>query len=130
MGKVHLSSELHLPDDLAPLRYRGPASRIHHLIGHCRLAIGESATMASEAAILGVPAIYAGRDFPCYVRALEAAGMIVNVPEIEFGPITAAINQALSRPLAHTTAERDAFVATCPDWADAVVRALDTHAKR
>jgi len=124
-GKVHLSSEMPLPDEYAPHLYLGPRTKIHHLIAHCRLLVGESATMASETAVLGVPSIYAGRDFPGYVRALEAAGLIMNVSEIALEPICTAIDTALVRPLAETVAARDAYVAACPDWAEMVVRALD-----
>lgn len=125
LGKVHLSSELPLPDELEPLRYRGPSAKIHHLLGHCRLLVGESATMASEAAILGVPSIYAGRDFPCYVRVLEAAGLAMNVAERTPEAISGAIDEALARPLAEIADARDAYVAACPDWAEVVVQALD-----
>jgi predicted glycosyltransferase len=125
LGKVHLSSELPLPDELEPLRYRGPSAKIHHLLGHCRLLVGESATLASEAAILGVPSIYAGRDFPCYVRALEAVGLAMNVAERTPEAISGAIDEALARPLAEIADARDAYVAACPDWAEVVVQALD-----
>jgi len=57
-GRVYLSSEAALPVELEPYRLRIPASDIHHIIAHARLLVGESATMASEAAVLGVPAVY------------------------------------------------------------------------
>ena len=37
---------------------RGPVEDIHHLIAHAQLVVGESATMSSEAAVLGVPAVF------------------------------------------------------------------------
>lgn len=129
-GKVHLSSELPLPEAFGPHLYRGSSTEIHHLIGHCRLLVGESATMASEAAILGVPAIYAGRDFPGYVRALEAAGLVTPVARPDADSIGAAIDAALACSPAEAIAARDAYVAACPDWAEAVVAALDKHALR
>lgn len=128
-GKVHLSSELPLPDDLDRLRYKGPARDIHHLVGCCRLLVGESATMASEAAIMGVPGIYAGRDFPGYVKELEAAGLLTNVEEITEARVIGAIEHALSTPLGDIVARRDAYVASRPDWAHVVVDALDTAAR-
>ena len=128
-GKVHLSSETPLPDDLKPHQYRGPKNAVHHLLAHCRLLVGESATMASEAAVLGVPAIYAGRDFPGYVRELEKAGLIRNIPEPGPAALFAGIEEMLQRPAAQAIALRDAYVAQCPDWAEAVVDALDRHAK-
>ena len=124
-GKVHLSSELPLSEEFEPLRYRGPSTRIHHLIGHCRLLVGESATMASEAAILGVPSIYAAPDHRGYVSALEAAGLVTTVTEPDTRSIGAAVETMLARPLAETVAARDAYVAACPDWAAAVLEALD-----
>src|SRR6185295_14985296 len=57
-GTVYVSSESPLPAELEPNRLSAPVSDIHHIIAHARLLAGESATMASEAAVLGVPAVY------------------------------------------------------------------------
>lgn len=57
-GKVIISSEGDLPTALEHLRFDGPAQDIHHLLAYCRAYVGESPTMASEAAILGAPAVY------------------------------------------------------------------------
>jgi len=57
-GTVYVSSEGTLPRELEPNRLKIKVSDIHHVIAHARLLAGESATMASEAAVLGVPAIY------------------------------------------------------------------------
>ncbi len=57
-GRVLISSEGRLPDDLDDRRITGPIEDIHHLLAHACLVVGESATMSSEAAVLGVPAIY------------------------------------------------------------------------
>jgi hypothetical protein len=56
-GRVLISSEASLPPDLAPLEVKGPVEDIHHLLAHAQLIVGESATMSSEAAVLGVPAV-------------------------------------------------------------------------
>lgn len=56
-GRVLVSSEAPLPDDLAPLEVTGPVEDIHHLLAYAQLIVGESATMSSEAAVLGVPAV-------------------------------------------------------------------------
>jgi uncharacterized protein len=66
-GKVIISSEGELPDHLNELRYQGDPAEIHHLLAYCRACIGESPTMASEAAILGVPFIYANMQHVGYV---------------------------------------------------------------
>ncbi|PWE28765.1 hypothetical protein DDZ14_18750 [Maritimibacter sp. 55A14] len=126
-GAVHLSSETPLPDDLRMYAYRGPKNSVHHLLAYCRMLVGESATMASEAAVLGVPAIYAGRDFPGYTRELEAAGLIRNLEGAEAGTLLPAIDRMLAVPKHETEAARDRYVAACPDWGEAVVDALDRH---
>jgi predicted glycosyltransferase len=57
-GRVFVSSEAPLPDDLAPLEVKGPVEDIHHLMAYAQILVGESATMSSESAVLGVPAVF------------------------------------------------------------------------
>ena len=57
-GRVLISSEGKLPHELESHRLAIPASQIHHFLAFASLLIGESATMASECAVLGVPAFY------------------------------------------------------------------------
>ena len=52
-----ISSEAALPADLAAFEVQGPVEDIHHLLAYAQLIVGESATMSSEAAVLGVPAV-------------------------------------------------------------------------
>jgi predicted glycosyltransferase len=56
-GQVLISSEGPLPQDLQSLAYRGPKSNMHHLMATASLVVGESTTMASEAAVLGTPTV-------------------------------------------------------------------------
>ncbi len=58
IGTVLISSEAPLPDSLEKYRFSIPIEHIHHILAHATMLIGESATMASEAAVLGVPAIF------------------------------------------------------------------------
>lgn len=57
-GRVLISSEKPLPPELEAYRFVAPPEQIHHFIAFSKMLIGESATMASEAAVLGVPAFY------------------------------------------------------------------------
>lgn len=57
-GTVSISSEGPLPDEIAAFKYTFHPSRIHEFMMKCKLVVGESATMASEAACLGIPAIF------------------------------------------------------------------------
>lgn len=57
-GPVLVSSEGPLPDDLADRALRGPVTDVHHLLAFADVVVGESATMSSEAAVLGTPAVF------------------------------------------------------------------------
>ncbi len=65
-GRVFVSAEGTLPRSLGALKI--PCSRIdiHHFIAYARVVVGESATMASEAAVLGVPAVFVSNTFRGY----------------------------------------------------------------
>ena len=56
--KVFISSERNLPEDLAEFRIRISAEKMLDIINAAEFYIGEGATMASESAMLGTPAIY------------------------------------------------------------------------
>ena len=55
--KVYISSEKPLPDEIKHLQLPIPASLMHHALAYADLYLGDSQTMATEAALLGTPAI-------------------------------------------------------------------------
>ncbi|QHL88821.1 DUF354 domain-containing protein [Nibribacter ruber] len=57
-ARVFISSEGALPEDLESLRIKIPFHKMHDALYYCSLLFGESGTMASEAAVLGTPAIF------------------------------------------------------------------------
>jgi predicted glycosyltransferase len=59
-GRVFLSFEDEdaVPPDLEPFRLHFAPEKIHHLMAFARLYVGEGATMATEAGLLGTPSIY------------------------------------------------------------------------
>lgn len=57
-GRVFISSEGKLPHELEKYRLKLDVTRIHSLMAYAALIFGESATMASEGAVLGVPGVY------------------------------------------------------------------------
>ena len=65
--KVFISSEIELPPELDKYQITIPIERIHDALYFASLYIGEGATMASESAMLGTPAIY--------VNSLNGAGI-------------------------------------------------------
>ncbi|MCK4256750.1 hypothetical protein KAX35_07670, partial [candidate division WOR-3 bacterium] len=55
---LFISSEDKLPNDLMLYKIRIPFEKIHSALFYATLLFGESASMASECAILGTPAIF------------------------------------------------------------------------
>ncbi len=66
-AKVFISSEDKLPKELEEYQITIPPEKIHDALNFASLYIGEGATMASESAMLGTPAIY--------VNTLNSAGV-------------------------------------------------------
>ena len=65
-AKVFISSECKLPKQIEKYKISIPIHEIHHIMAFSSLLYGESATMASECACLGVPSIFldnAGRGY-------------------------------------------------------------------
>lgn len=56
--RLAITSEAELPDELARHRLAVPPERLHDLLAGARLCVGEGATIATEAALLGVPTVY------------------------------------------------------------------------
>ncbi len=57
-AKVLISSEGKLPEDLRQYQIKISPERIHDALAYASLFVGEGATMASECAMIGTPAIY------------------------------------------------------------------------
>jgi len=57
-AKVFISSEGELPEDLQKYQIKIPPEKMHDALAFATLFVGEGATMASECACLGTPAIY------------------------------------------------------------------------
>ena len=129
-GRVHISSERDLPADAEPLRFRGPPLALHHLLAFCRLAVGESVTIAQEAFVLGVPAIYAGHDHPGTIRELASLGAVSAMKDPSVASLTAEIAKRLEEPRDRVRVLRDDYVRTRPNLARHVVDSIDRHASR
>ena len=129
-GRVHISSERALPAQLEPYLYRGERSALHHVVAQCRLYVGESATMAHEAAFLGVPAIYDGADHPGTTRELAAHGLLTGLRQPGIGPLMAAVSEMASEEKRiEVGLARDAYIADRPNLAGYIADAIASAAK-
>ncbi|MEM7497490.1 MAG: DUF354 domain-containing protein [Pseudomonadota bacterium] len=122
--KFHVSMEGEAPPGLTSALYSGTVTEIHQLMAGCRVVAGDSASMAAEAAIMGVPAVYAGPDIPGYMQELADNGLITIVPPGDVSALAAAIRTGLSRPEEEARARRDAYMHEKPDWSRVIVSAL------
>lgn len=61
-GRVILSVEGAVPAEFEHYCARLPVEEMHHLLAYCRLFVGESATMAEEACLLGSHAVFVSRS--------------------------------------------------------------------
>jgi uncharacterized protein len=81
-ARVFISSENRLPDDLQPFRIDIPPERMHDALAYADLFYGESATMASESAVLGTPALYLDNEGRGYTDEQESRyGLVFNYSE-------------------------------------------------
>jgi predicted glycosyltransferase len=93
-GRVLISSEAPLPEDLAAYEVKGPVEDIHHLLAHAQLIVGESATMSSEAAVLGVPAVMIATTGRGYTDDQERRyGHVRHFTEDEYEDAVAAVEE-------------------------------------
>lgn len=122
-GRVLISSEAPLPTDLERFRLRGPYHEIHHLIAFARVLVGESATMASEAAVLGVPAVFVAKTGRGYTDDQETRyGLVRNVRHGEYEKVFAVVAAAMAKAPEHY---RRARVALLQDKVDVTARMVD-----
>lgn len=79
--RVVVSGERGVPDGIAEFALTLPPWRIHHLLAEASLYVGEGATMAAEAAILGTPSVFVHTARLGYMVELEERyGLLWNTP--------------------------------------------------
>ncbi|GHA46099.1 hypothetical protein GCM10007103_28970 [Salinimicrobium marinum] len=85
-ARVFITSESTLPANLEPYRISIPPEKMHDILAFASLLYGESATMASECAMLGVPSIYHDNVGRGYTTQLENEyGLVFNFDESSTG---------------------------------------------
>ncbi len=118
-ARLHVSAEGEPPGPLRPYLWRGDPERVHHLLAFCDAYVGESATMACEAATLGVPALYAGVDLPGYVAGLDRRGLVRWLPPEQRNELGRTAEAILDERKPFDAAQAN-WLAELPDWAEEV----------
>ncbi len=82
-----ISSEANLSIGLEKYRFKAPVNRMHHALFKASLYIGDSQTMATEAALCGTPAIrynsFVGENDMSNFKVLEKKNMLFNFSSFE-----------------------------------------------
>lgn len=128
LGKILISAEGPLPEDLQPYRYLGRVSEIHHVMAFCRCYIGESATMASECAVLGIPAVFAAETGRGYTDEQESRyGLVRNLRTLNWQLLETLLDDILSQTPEHWRLARQALLADTLDVAAFVASCIETY---
>lgn len=69
--RVFVSSEIPLDPFLEKFRFPLPVYEMHNAMAFASLVFGESATMASEASVLGIPSVFLDSNGRCYTDVEE-----------------------------------------------------------
>ena len=85
---VYISSEKALPSELAQYKLSTPSAQIHDVLANADLYVGDSQTMATEAALLGTPAIrsnsFVGENDMSNFKMLEKDhGLLLNIRDFK-----------------------------------------------
>ncbi len=97
LGRVIVSSEIALPQELEHYCMRSRASAMHHLLAFASVYAGDAGTMTTEAALLGTPAVFCGSVGPFVgnFRYLESHYGLVRCFVDDEAAIQCAVNLAL-----------------------------------
>lgn len=112
--RVYISSENKLPDSLQKYALKINPAEMHEFLSRCSLLVGESATMASEAAMLGVPAFYFDNEGRGYTDALQKKyDLIFNYNESDeaVGQAIAKLSEVIGRDRTYWLNRRELLLA-------------------
>jgi predicted glycosyltransferase len=97
--KVVISSETPLPPEIQKYELKIDVQHMHHILAFSRLVVGESPSMSTEAAILGVPSVlistWAGRVGNMQVLERKYSLMRVFERAVDAVPVILSIGQSL-----------------------------------
>ncbi|ELY87768.1 hypothetical protein C483_17763 [Natrialba hulunbeirensis JCM 10989] len=128
---VLLTAEGEPPADLAEYQLETPPELMHDLLAFADVVVGEGATTAAEAAVLGTPSVYVNSLSLGYTAELDAEyGLLFEFNDEDRH--VRALEQAVSiveRDDEPWAARRERLLAERVDVTDVIVQALETTAR-
>lgn len=94
--RVFISSEGKIPDELKKNEIQISPEKIHDVLAFASLYIGEGATMASECAMLGTPAIYVNSLTAGTIEAQQSYGLLFGFRN--YAGVLTKVEELLSKP--------------------------------
>jgi predicted glycosyltransferase len=93
--QVFITSERELSAELKPFQIKIAPEKLHHALAFADIVVSEGATIASEAGVLGTPAIYINSIARSYCLDQERYGTVFNAGDSDkvFSLITHILNQ-------------------------------------
>jgi hypothetical protein len=134
-GRVFLSIEGDMPEDLRPYLLPTPVDRIFDVMSYAQMIVGDSQTMTIEAAVLGTPALRCN-TFVGRLSVLEELehryGLTVGIRPQEFPRLLGQIDAWLSAEnlKAVWRRRRDRLLAESVNLTDWTLDLVDTLARR
>ena len=129
LGRVFISTEVELQRELQPFILR--VRRIHDLLAFSSLYIGEGVTMASEAAVLGVPTVLVHPKNFGTIDDHKKFGLVVQYrnPENELDQMIAFCRKILTDETSKTEfmRRRDEMLASKEDVVIRIIKEIDRH---
>lgn len=127
-GKVIIFSEISDWQTIKDYQLEMDPKDLHNIIYHAALYIGEGATMASEAAVLGVPSIYVSNTQRGYLNELEQKyGLAYNISDKDLALEKAIKILGDGSNKDEWGLKKDAMLSDTVDVLDFIVNAIESH---
>ena len=130
LGHVVISSESRLPTELASMRLEAHPADVHSILSHASLYVGESLTMASEAAVLGVPPIRISTQSTWFSDELEARNLQHIASNIDDAVVTARRLLNSTDTQSQHCKQLGTYLASVDDLSTVIVEAIESAEKR
>ncbi len=130
---VYISSEKPLPTNLQQYKLPTPASAIHHVLSEAELYIGDSQTMATEAALLGTPAIRSNsfvgpNDMSNFIMLEKDYKLLHNIAEFD-KVLSKATELSTTSHKKEWQTKREQYYSTTGDINKSIVKLLEEISK-
>lgn len=123
--KVFISAEADLPEELEQYKIRLAPEQLHDALYYADIVVSEGTTIASEAGVLGTPAIYINSISRSYVEDQEKYGLVYNTSES--GKVFNLIDQILAEDRAVYRERRKKLLADKINVTDFLYDFIEDH---